>query len=175
MPSLNDIKNQISKLGQLDTFGTKKEINSLPEILRENENITALTSGLHQGNTWLIVCTTMRILFLDKGFIYGLKQIDIPLDKINSVQHETGLFMADIVIWDGASKVVVENILKEPAKEFVKRVHDTLHEYKEKGRNPVIVQESKDLAGQLLKLAELKEKGILTEDEFLDQKKKLLA
>lgn len=176
MPTLSEVKDQISKLKNVDTFGTRKEINYLPEILREGEVIRALTSGLYEGNTWLIVCTNDRIIFLDKGFIYGLKQIEIPLDKVNSIECKLGLILADIVVWNGASKVVVENIFKNSAKEFSTNVNDTLYEFKEKDRRPqVIVQNQTDVAGQLLKLADLKEKGILTEDEFSEQKKKLLA
>jgi hypothetical protein len=59
-----------------DKWGPRKEIAELPNILRENENIKAITSGVTDGNTWLVVCY--------KGMIYGLKLVDIPLDRINS-------------------------------------------------------------------------------------------
>lgn len=169
-----EIQAQIDKLGELDTFGTKKEIKSLPEILRDGELIKGLTSGFYDGNTWLIVCTNYRLIFLDKGMIYGLKQVDIPLDKVNSVQCETGLFFATVVVWDGASKIQIEQIAKKHGKEFTNKVNDALHEYKNIGRQPQIVSTT-DVATQLMKLAELKEKGILTEDEFQIQKKKVLA
>ena len=45
------------------------------------------------GNTWLITLTDRRIIFLDKGMIYGLKQTTIDLDKVNAVSGETGLFL----------------------------------------------------------------------------------
>jgi hypothetical protein len=171
--TLAEIQDQIKNLGELDTFGTKKEIKSLPEILRDGENIKALTSGFYDGNTWLIVCTNYRLIFLDKGMIYGLKQVDIPLDKVNSVQCETGLFFATVVVWDGASKIKIEQILKKHGKEFTNKVNDALHEYKNQSRMPQV--STTDVASQLMKLAELKEKGVLSEDEFQTQKKKLLA
>lgn len=174
MATMQEIEAQIQALGKVDTFGTRKEIKSLPEILRKEECIKALTSGFYQGNTWLIVCTNFRVIFLDKGMIYGLKQIDIPLDKVNSVGCETGLFFATVVVWDGASKVLIENISKNEGKEFTNKVNDALHEYK-RPQTVVAVASGNDVASQLVKLAELKEKGILTEDEFLAQKKKLLA
>ena len=172
---MEEIHAQIEKLGELDTFGTKKEIKSLPEILREGEVIKALTSGLYDGNTWLIVCSNFRVIFLDKGMIYGLKQVDIPLDKVNSVQCETGLIFATVVVWDGASKVKIENIMKKQGKEFTNKVNDALHEYKQLQRQPHVVATVNDLPTQLMKLADLKEKGILTDAEFQEQKKKLLA
>lgn len=173
MATMKEIEDQIKALGKVDTFGTKKEIKSLPEILRSNESIKALTSGFYNGNTWLIVCTNFRLIFLDKGIIYGLKQIDIPLDKVNSVLCETGLFFATVVVWDGASKVLIENISKNEGKEFTNKVNDSLHEYKQKPVQTVVA--GNDVASQLVKLADLKEKGILTEEEFQTQKKKILA
>ena len=57
-----------------DQFFTKKELKHLPEILREGEQLLAFTSGIMDGNTWLISLTDRRIIFLDKGMIWGLKQ-----------------------------------------------------------------------------------------------------
>lgn len=173
--TMTEIQAQLDKLGDLDTFGTRKEIKSLPEILRDGECIKALTSGFYDGNTWLIVCTNYRIIFLDKGMIYGLKQVDIPLDKINSVLCETGIFFATVVVWDGSSQIKIENISKKQGKEFTNKINDSLHEYKQIQRQPITSVIAPDLPTQLMKLAELKEKGILTEEEFREQKKKLLA
>lgn len=174
MQSKERVLEQVKALGGFGSFGTKKEINYLPEILRENENIYGLTSGFYDGNTWLIVCTDSRLVFLDKGMIYGLKQVEIPLDKVNSIELKTGMFLADIIVWDGASKVKIENIDKGYAKKFVDIINNTLHFYKNKpipSANSAVL----DLPSQLEKLASLKDKGILTEDEFQEQKKKLLA
>lgn len=168
-----EVKAQLAKLGELDTFGTKKEIKALPEILRDGESIHALTSGFYDGNTWLITCTNQRLIFLDKGMLYGLKQVDIPLDKVNSVVCETGLIFAKVIVWDGASKIVIENISKAQGKEFTNRVTDTLHAYKERRFAPL--KAPVDVADQLSKLADLMAKGVLSEEEFKEQKKKLLA
>lgn len=51
MPTLEEVKKMVSDLGkELDTFGTKKEINYLPQILSEDEKIIYLTSGLMNNN-----------------------------------------------------------------------------------------------------------------------------
>ena len=73
MPALTEIRAQIEALGEIDTFGTKKEIRYLPDVMEPGEAIKGLASGLMDANTWLVVCTDRRILFLDKGLIYGLR------------------------------------------------------------------------------------------------------
>ena len=57
MPTLEEVQQQIKALASVDTFGTKKEIKYLPDILADDEAVLALTSGLMDGNTWLVVCT----------------------------------------------------------------------------------------------------------------------
>lgn len=61
-------------------------------ILKDNENIMYVTSGLYNNNTYLIVCTDLRLLFLDKGMIYGLKFHEFPFEKINSVSYKKDFF-----------------------------------------------------------------------------------
>lgn len=85
------INDEINALPCKDEWGTRKEIAELPSILRLDEEIKAMTSGLTEGNTWLIVCTNKRVLMLDKGMIYGLKLIDmgaLTQDEFNIKKKE---------------------------------------------------------------------------------------
>ena len=171
MPTLQDIKQQIKELGEVDTFGTKKEIRYLPEILSQDETLRGITSGLTEGNTWLIALTNKRIIFLDKGMIYGLKQKEIPLEKINSIEQKTGIMFGEIGIWDGASHITIKNIDKKAVKPFVIAVNAVISELKTS--HPSAVPKL-SIADQLEQLAGLRDKGVLTEEEFTDQKRKLL-
>ena len=88
------IKKQIEEIKpKTDTFFTKKELNELPNIIHEDEDILYFTSGFYElnSNTMIIVLTTKRIIFLDKGMFVSRSQFDIPLDMVNSVQSHTGL------------------------------------------------------------------------------------
>ncbi|WP_242977353.1 PH domain-containing protein [Clostridium fallax] len=82
-----------------------------------------MTSGLIDRNTWLIVCTNKRVLMLDKGMIYGLKLIDIPLDKINSIYHPIVMLLEKISITHGATTRTIENISKTTVSFFVNTVN----------------------------------------------------
>ena len=177
MATLDEIKGQIASLeGALDTFGTKKEIESLPEVLREGETIKGLTSGLTDGNTWLIVCTERRIIFLDKGMFYGLKQKETRLEKINSIEHKIGMLFGKITIWDGASQITIDNVNNKSVPPFLEAVNTAIEALKNKANAPAPAgNEQVDVASQLGKLADLRDKGVLTEEEFQGQKKKLLS
>ncbi|MFJ2994827.1 PH domain-containing protein [Pandoraea sp. NPDC087047] len=163
-----------------DQFFTKKELNHLPEILMDGEQVLAFTSGLMDNNTWLIALTDQRVVFLDKGFIYGLKQVSINLDKINSVSGTTGLFFGEIRIEDGASERVIKNVWKKTVVAFTNKVRDALHAYRKPAAGQAAaatasVSTADDVVSKLERLAALKERGILTDAEFAEQKARILA
>ena len=129
----DEIRIQIEALRGANTFGTKKEIKCLPETLEPDETMKALTSGYMDGNTWLIVCTDRRVLFLDKGLIYGLKQTEIPLESISSVIQRKGLMVGSIqILGAGLSGMKVDNIIKEDVAKFAKAVQNARRERAEK-------------------------------------------
>lgn len=178
MRTLESIKEEIAALGEVDLFGTAKEVTHLPEILHDDESIKYLTSGLMDGTTWLIVCTQKRILLLDHGFLFGFKQSEMNLENINSISFQTGLLFGAIEIWHGGARMLIENCDKKTVKPFTDAVNAAIQAIK-KGQeitpqNPV-TSSSDDVVSQLERLASLMEKGILSQEEFQAQKKKLLG
>lgn len=171
-----EILSRIKELGNIDTFGTKKEIKELPNIMYQGETIEYMMSGLLNGNTWLITCTNKRVLFLDKGMFFGCKQLEIPLEKINSIQSTKGLLLGSISIWDGASQMKVDNVQKYSLQPFVNAVNNAKEALNQKSVNNVVKEEKKDDSlAQLEKLAELRDKGIITIEDFEAKKKQLLG
>ncbi|MFK0666612.1 PH domain-containing protein [Aeromonas salmonicida] len=160
-----------------DMFFTKKELNHLPEILLNGERVISFTSGLMDGNTWLITLTDKRVIFLDKGILFGLKQAIIDLDKVNAVSGETGLLLGSISIQDGATTRTIKNVQKKTVVNFTNKIRDAIEARKVNSvthSNSMRPTEDFDLITQLERLASLKEKGVLTQDEFDQQKAKLL-
>ncbi|MDH4458188.1 MAG: PH domain-containing protein [Nevskia sp.] len=159
-----------------DQFFTRKELNHLPQILGDGEQVLAFTSGLMDADTWLITLTDRRIIFLDKGMIYGLKQTTIDLDKINSITGETGIFFGKIKIEDGAKEREIDNVWKKTVVKFTNKTRDAI----EARKRPQQIMQVKgpnedDVVSKLERLAALLEKGILSTEEFQQQKAKLLA
>jgi len=158
-----------AKIGD-DQFFTKKELAHLPKVLQDGEQVLAFSSGLMDGNTWLITLTDKRIIFLDKGLIYGLKQIAIDLDKVNAISGKTGMMFGKISIQDGATERTVSNVWKKTVVSFTNAVQNAIAQRK----MAVSASPSMDPYERLEKLAQLMEKGIISEEEFIQEKKKLL-
>lgn len=156
-----------------DRFFTKKELNYLPEILQDGEVIITFTSGVMNGNTWIITLTDRRIIFLDKGMIFGLKQEFVPLNKVNAVSCTTGLIFGNIIITDGAKDRVITYVLKGTVKFFTNKVQIALDAINNKSKSTKPIAD--DPYERLEKIANLKNKGIITEEEFQKEKDKILG
>jgi hypothetical protein len=166
------INAQLQKIGQVDMWLTKREIQYLPSLIRNDEIIQGLASGFHDRKTWLIVVTNQRILFLDKGLIYGLKQLEMHYDQISAVAHSMGLLLAKITISTSAGSKTIEQIKKKDAPKITKLISNLIRKSKEPQTRQG--QEQNDIVSQLERLSVLLQKGILTNEEFTNQKMKLL-
>ncbi len=174
MPTLKEIEHQINAYKDRYIFWTKKEIRALPEILDDDERILAITSGMRDSTTWLLVCTQRRLIFLNRGMFFGLRQIQMPLDRVQSIDHTSTLGIGTISVWDGASSVGIKLVWGPSILPFVRTTEEAMYTLRKAQSRPAAAAQPLDVASQIAKLAELKEKGHLTDAEFQAQKKKLL-
>jgi hypothetical protein len=173
----NRIQDQLQKIGLTTSSALwgRKEIAELPAIIPEGEEIFGLVQGVYNGGQGILVATDRRLLFVDKGLLYGLKVEDFGLDKLTSIQIETGLIFADIKIMASGNIAKISNVDKTGGRAFCEKVRAKLSEPKQTAAPVTVVQQQVDVADQLGKLAALKDQGILTQEEFDTQKKKLLG
>lgn len=171
---LEEIKSHIQSLGLPNVSGYlgRKEIKELPEILADNEQVNNLIQGTYNNGQGILISTDRRLVFIDKGLLYGLKVEDFPLDKISSIQYETGLLLGKVKIHTSGNIATIDNVEKGSARKFAEFVRDKLSQ----PTPQTITQNTSEpnALEQLEKLAKLKDSGIITEEEFAEQKKKLL-
>lgn len=159
-----------------DQFFTKRELAYLPSALADGEQVLAFSSGLMDSKTWLIVLTDRRILFLDKGMLFGLKQTAIELDKVTAVSGRTGLIFGEIEVQEGTNTTVIKWVVKKTVARFANKARDAIHDLKYKveplPETEVLVGD--DAISKLDRLGDLLAKGVITQEEFSQQKEKLL-
>ncbi|MCP9267815.1 PH domain-containing protein [Xenorhabdus sp. XENO-1] len=180
--SKEELQNEFKRLAKevSDTpFGVKKEFFHLPKILGANETPLAIASGFMDGNTWLITLTNKRVIFLDKGMLFGVTQVDINLDDVASVAGKTGLIFGEITISTTAQNFTISNVLKATVIPFTNLVNKAKDDKKNSttynvNHNYQPETNKDDIVSKLERLATLKEKGILSNEEFLTQKEKIL-
>ena len=189
MQTMKQVWAQINALPHKYIFYTRKEIRYLPKILNDNEQIIALTSGVMAKRTWLAVCTTRRVLFLDRGMFFGLRQLQMNLDRIQAIDSSFGLIFGSIRVWDGAASMTISMVLKSTVAPFVKTVQDAMDRYKRLMVHDLASAATNahatatttgslpqtHLIDELERLAKLKADGHLSEQEYASAKAKMLA
>lgn len=176
MPTLDEIHQQLKNLDDVSKFFGKKEIKELPNILWEDEKLEKLVQGFYTKGNGVLVATNKRLIFIDKGLLYGVRVEDFPYDKISSIQYSTGMVLGKITIFTSGNNAVIEQIDKSQVKIFAEYVRARISGVKEHASLPTSTNEQidDDFINKLERLAKLKEQGILTEEEFTQQKNRIL-
>lgn len=171
------IQKQLKDAHLDDTFGTRREIKALPDIINDGEIIKSVASGFVESGTVLMLCTNQRVLFVNKGLIYGISSSEIPLDKINGVSYSKGLILAKMSIVNGAKTTIIDKISKDDAERMAKTIKDEAKNYKERlihQNSENVSSPKKDPADEIRKFKGLADDGIITQAEFEAKKKQLL-
>lgn len=121
-----------------------------------------------------IFVTNKRILIRDPSLL-GVREniVSVSYDKITSIELERGVFSSKIIKrapgfayeMEAISKIIAEQIIH-----YVKNLMDNLKIDSEKQSIEVKVS----IVEELLKLANFKEKGVVSDEEFLRMKQVLL-
>jgi hypothetical protein len=129
-----------------------------------------ILSNIHEG---VLIVTPERVIFHRKGLLGEILET-IPLKKITSIERKSFLAVRTICLHTSHDKLEFKSHLK---KDEEKKMIDAI----EQGRdNATITPDVKELGQNnpieaLKKLGELKELGVLTEEEFQNKKSELLA
>jgi len=175
MPDAKEIENAIKSLTGMEKLLGRKEIKELPSILWEDELPEKIVQGLYNNGNGILVATNKRLIFVDKG-VFSLKVEDFPYDKISSFQYSTGMLMGGIEIYASGNKAEIKSIAKDQVKPFCEYVRARITKTSPHASMPQApVAATKDsVIDQLERLAKLKDQGILTDEEFKEQKQKIL-
>lgn len=181
--SKEQLKNEMKRLAAVVSdmpFGTTKEFFHLPEILGDGEVPLAIASGYMSDNTWLVTLTNQRIIFLDKGMFFGVKQVDVNLRDIVSVAGKTGLLLGQISVSTSGQNYTIDKVSKGSVIPFTNLINKTRNISASPFNTPAPESTTKstssldEMMNKLERLAEMKEQGILTDEEFQTQKQRIL-
>ncbi|MBU1143669.1 MAG: PH domain-containing protein [Firmicutes bacterium] len=156
----------------------EKLIKLAKEHLDENEEIKHSIRGAYEtkvlgSNTvrqGILLATNKRIVFFAKK-LTGFDLEIFPYSKISSIEFSKGLMGHTISFFASNNKVKMKWIKGGGVKEFVESVRLSIENPKESSNTNT----QDETAQQIQQLHDLKEKGILTDDEFQQKKKQLLG
>lgn len=153
---------------------SSSSLSLVEKQLSPNEIPLIVVQGWLDDKNGVLAATDQRVIFAGKLLFTSIIK-DVPYSKLSSVLYESGLMYATVKLEFSGGKMEIKQIDKKAAKELVAAIKAQLDKKEEKPAPPTAQAPGDDLYTKLSRLAELKEKGVLTEDEFLSEKRKLLG
>ncbi len=169
---IDEIDARLQKILGKKLMNQKIIVKYLVGILQPNEQIEAFATGMFENKTMSLLTTNKRVIIFHKGLI-GSTQIEIPIEKINSIGQKKGFLVGELHIWDGSSKIVITKVPVGQISKYVSATNDIINNYKtiKIEMNQTV---EKDITDKIEKLAELHKEGILNDYEFATKKMELL-
>jgi len=174
---LKEIKKQLESLRAKLSLFTKGEIKELPYILDLDEKILAIIDAQFAKTTdaGILLVTPKRIISVSKAMFSLAKVNEFLNDNILEVSFVKNFVSPNIRIHTKEKTVEFESFFnKDYAEDFYHFISKIYNKEATKASSPEQNTVSESVLEQLEKLGQLRENGILTEEEFTSQKKKLL-
>lgn len=165
-----------------------KHIVKFKELhLKQNERIIAWSEG-YIGNAMgkgsdtqhngVLLVTPERVVFYRKG-IMGEVIESIPLKNINSLERQSALMKHTIFIYSSGNEIEFKSFNKEDNEKLVSEIEKAQENSGSAPAKAIAPEKSaetkEDVYEQLKKLGELKQLGILNEQEFTEKKAMLMS
>src|ERR671934_48203 len=125
MPTLDEVRSQFGLHG-LRGLLSRPEIAELPRVLAEDETVLDAVQGWFEQSSGLLVATDRRLLFVDKGMVYGLKLEGLAYDRLLGIRRRSGLLLATITIIGQGTTAEIRGVSGERADEFCALVSDRI-------------------------------------------------
>jgi hypothetical protein len=162
-------------------FLVRKEIKRLTDYLAVDEELITAASGIYEDHTGLLAVTDRRLLFLDEGIVRKRLE-EFHYSRISSAQWKSGMVMAEVKIFASSNVAVIGHIApKERAQEIAGYISRRIAEgstSQQPAAEPVASESpalTADPIEQIRRLAELRDLGVVTADEFETKKTQLLG
>ena len=146
----------------------KKTIQGIIDNLMSTEEIIILTNCNSDSHPGVLAVTTTRLIF-SSTVLFSSYFKDFDIKKITSLNLESNL-TSKLTVQSSSDKVVVTSLRKEVAQEIVSKIKELQF-----SPSTTFTAASQHGLNDLEKLAELKAKGIITEEEFTLKKKQILG
>ncbi|HVX26145.1 MAG TPA: PH domain-containing protein [Parafilimonas sp.] len=174
------IKEFANRIGYHSQF-TSGELNTLHTILFDDEDFFGMTEGMmkkvHHNNRsgyGIALLTDKRFLFYYKSVFGKIIKEEFPLSSISSISFQKGSLLGSLHIYAAnVDEIIIEQCDNNNAGRIAKA-----WQFLQTERNIIAAdlanEQASDAAVEIEKWYALKEKGIITAEEFNSKKKQLL-
>ena len=208
MLTVQDIEKQFDNAG-IPEYKGNRNLPLLPEILNDNEIIEMASNGHKmQENTALlggkyavkdvsagiILATNIRVIYVNKGMMWGFTLEDYDYSKISSIEQSRGMLTTVLEINASGNSVVLGSIAHDEASRIATAIGnrigqsnrivevnqqvvqgDNITEIKDSVLNRSNVGTGSSKAEELREAKSLLDEGLINEDDYEKMKKEILG
>ena len=170
LSAVDRVSTKLSRADRRALAVLDNDLDSGEEVIRLALGMLQTSAIQHKG---VLVLTDRRLLFIHSGMIQS-HQVSVPLDTVSAVLVSKGLLQSTIKTTGPQSNVVVNRVDKTDAEAFASELRLILAN-RSIGMTQAPGRSTSHIAEELERLASLRDRGVLTEQEFTVQKSKLLG
>jgi hypothetical protein len=167
------IKAAVERLGKAGRFFGRKEVRHLHNVIRSSERVVELGQGNFDGKQGIIVLTSERLFFYEKSMMGTESMQEFALPAIQALSVSKKLTGERIEVAHSGTRAEITNMGHGQADIIVRAFHQLR-------RDATALSLQSDATArpdpmeQLQRLAQLREQGIITAEEFDRKKSELL-
>lgn len=147
-----------------------QELLTLSLSLQDDEQVRALAVGEYKSKKGVLAATDRRLIFAGAGFPVGRSE-SFPYHKVLSVDHEIKLMGGTVTVHASGNSAQ----LTKARADLVIKVIEVFHSRETPAAAPDVPAPTLGVADELAKLNELREAGVLSEEEFARLKARLVS
>ncbi len=156
----------------------KRALKSLEEVLEQGERVFRIAAGTRPTRgvvqRGLLVLTDRRLMFVREGMVRSAHE-SIPLDLVTAVAVAKGIAYSKIKTTGSQSNEILEQVNKHDAEAWVVAARGLLASRSRDALAASVQEPGTSVADELSRLADLRDRGVLTDPEFATQKARLLG
>ena len=163
----------VERLGKASRLFGRKEVRHLRNQLRASENVLELGQGQYEGKQGLVVLTTERLFFFEKSL--GSETVEeFPLKVITSLSVKKAMTGETLKIFASGNQSEIKSMMHGQADALVRGFHAQT-QFAAVEKPSAQPQQAADPLVQLERLGQLRDKGLLSNEEFEAKKAELLG
>lgn len=166
-------QSKIDRLAMRDLsmrLGVRRELRNLVDRLHTDEEPLRLARGALEGRQGVIALTDRRLLFIEEG-VARRRVEDFPITSITSIQTSSGMVSGIIRVFVGAHAAELKEVLPKGACE---KIVAGVRQLQEAARSPDVAARPVSVLDRLEQLGRLRDGGVLSAEEFDQQKAAIL-
>lgn len=167
------ITDAVQRLGKMGRVFGRKEVRHLQHLLRGTERVIILGQGQYEKKQGLIVLTNERLFFFEKSLLGQETVEEFALKSITSLETGKKMTGERLVVHVSGNRSEISGLFHGQADEIVRQFRKLTAEQgaPATGAPPAPTD---DPITQLEKLATLRDRGIISAEEFEQKKAELM-